>query len=461
MRKEVEEKLEKIKASIHLGLAECENLTGIKYDTIRKLCYKHNIRIPHGIDKYKQLKLQIVKEYETGAKISEIARKFDTDKTFITNAVKKYGTFKPRQVTKQWTKEEIDYLLANYENKFNDELAKDLNTTPARILLMMKRLKIKRSYKDPINLNLFTNITKPEIAYFLGYFYADGSIRGDSKAPALTIQKEDGLEIAPLIHSFGKVSQYEYKKKGKKDIITFKFYSRGLWTFLFEHDYNEKSTRSADKILSKIPEKLHHYFFRGLLDGDGCIYLNSKRNKANIGFYGDINQDWTFLESYLKQLDIKYAITKKTSEQGHKSSRLCVWGLEKAIPLLQRLYLGREQDKIGLTRKYSKFLELLNKTKNTIDYKVGIRRDIFYKKSDKNIVVSITDKSRLLPIKMFNNFTEAIEFKKKIIEEFNTLEFRLRKLIDYHDYSNQLNYLLEQDKVKSQSCNHSTDMLPK
>lgn len=260
MKNQTKEKLENIKKNIHLGARECSKLIGMKYDAVRKLCYKYNIPIPHRIDKYKQLKLQIVEEYETGAKISEIARKFKTDKTFIANAVKKYGTFKPRQVTKQWTKEETDYLLANYETKFNDELAKDLNTTPTRILLMMKRLKIKRSYKDPINLGLFTNITKPEVAYFLGYFYADGSIRGDGKAPALTIQKEDGFEIAPLIHSFGKVSQYEYKKKGKKDIITFKFYSRGLWNFLFEHDYNEKSTRSADKILSKIPKELHHYF---------------------------------------------------------------------------------------------------------------------------------------------------------------------------------------------------------
>lgn len=167
------------------------------------------------------------------------------------------------------------------------------------------------------------------------------------------------------------------------------------------------------------------------------------------------------MESYLRELDIKYVITKKISKEGHRSSRLCVWGLEKAIPLLQKLYFGRKQDKIGLTRKYNKFLELLNKTKTTIDYKIGITRNLLYKKSDKNIVVSITDKSNLLPMKMFNNFTEAIEFKKKIIKEFNTLEFRLRELIDYHDYSNQLNYLLQQDKVKLQSCNHNTDTLPK
>jgi len=43
---------------------------------------------------------------------------------------------------------------------------------------------------------------------------------------------------------------------------------------LVDNDYKLKSYNSADKILSKIPNSLHHYFFRGLIDGDGCFYLN-------------------------------------------------------------------------------------------------------------------------------------------------------------------------------------------
>jgi len=46
-------------------------------------------------------------------------------------------------------------------------------------------------------------------------------------------------------------------------------HNRPLVKYLVDNDYLVKSNASADKILSTIPEKFQHYFFRGLIDGDG------------------------------------------------------------------------------------------------------------------------------------------------------------------------------------------------
>ena len=133
-----------------------------------------------------------------------------------------------------------------------------LNAINHRIL-NLETLKI---YQDPVNMGLFYNITLPKIAYFLGFCYADGSIRGNNSRVTITILVEDARELKNSFSKFGKYCYYEYDRshKNRRNIGTFHFNSRGLWQFLFDNDYNEKSTRSADKILSKIPYNLKRFF---------------------------------------------------------------------------------------------------------------------------------------------------------------------------------------------------------
>lgn len=87
-------------------------------------------------------------------------------------------------------------------------------------------------------------------------------------------------------------------------------------------DYQNKSGASAKKILSHIPQSLHHYWWRGYSDGDGCFYYSrSKKNHAvySYSIYSCYNQDWSFVSDILNKLDIFFSINKNTRTVGNSS----------------------------------------------------------------------------------------------------------------------------------------------
>jgi len=82
------------------------------------------------------------------------------------------------------------------------------------------------------------------------------------------------VQLLDIFNSTGKWRYYNISRNQWKPILSAVVNNRLLYEFLVDNDYKLKSYNSADKILSKIPNSLHHYFFRGLIDGDGCFYLN-------------------------------------------------------------------------------------------------------------------------------------------------------------------------------------------
>jgi hypothetical protein len=52
-----------------------------------------------------------------------------------------------------------------------------------------------------------------------------------------------------------------------------------------------KSVESHTNVLATIPLHLRKYFILGLIDGDGCFYLNKSQNIIQISISGSENQD--------------------------------------------------------------------------------------------------------------------------------------------------------------------------
>ena len=117
----------------------------------------------------------------------------------------------------------------------------------------------------------------PEMAYVLGLLWADGYVlmRGKNHGQiTMGNIKEDSLYFRVFFEKVGKWTIREIKGNKRKDQMTFCCYDTNFIKWLYEHDYKAKSTISADKILNTIPKSLHQYWFLGLFDGDGCIYIN-------------------------------------------------------------------------------------------------------------------------------------------------------------------------------------------
>jgi len=168
---------------------------------------------------------------------------------------------------------------------------------------------------------------------------------------------------------------YERTRSSWKPITTALINNRPLYKFLVEHDYKIKSGASACKILSKIPDELKHYFYRGVSDGDGRFYhyKNSKKNKKNVlnqfSIASCFIQDWTYMKNLFDSLELNFSIKKdsginKKTNKLNSSSQIRISNKQSIINFGNYLYHGYENYQLGFPRKYQKFQDIVN----NVDY---------------------------------------------------------------------------------------------
>jgi hypothetical protein len=168
------------------------------------------------------------------------------------------------------------------------------------------------------------------------------------------------LDKKSSLEKIGRWNYYERKQnvdtwKPSVNIIT---NNKRIYNFLVDNDYDKKSKVSADKILNKIPNELKHYFFRGLIDGDGCFYYNEKNNLKQFILISTHEQDWGYFESLCNQLEIKYTI-KRIINKKSSYSIVRITNKSGINKLGSYIYGNFEYDKIGLIRKYDKFISII------------------------------------------------------------------------------------------------------
>jgi hypothetical protein len=233
--------------------------------------------------------------------------------------------------------------------------------------------------KNNITDGFLTNANNKVNCYLLGFLWADGWIyeKGYSHRVSMALTKTDFDKIESLFTMNGIKTIYEKQKyrRGKKfgksqKCVTIQ--SKEIVSFLIDHDYEMKSFVSPLKILDKIPENLKCYFWRGYIDGDGCI--SSKRHKRELAIWSTIEQDWSSVIHLFKKLGVTdYQIYKYRRKKGkHKSSVIRI-GVTKNIKKVCE-YIYQNYDGMGLSRKYVSYQNLLKliptlKLTNTSKYK--------------------------------------------------------------------------------------------
>ncbi len=274
----------------------------------------------------------------------------------------------------KWTNEKEKWLTENYKQMGPKECAKIMKLNVTQIhnkahklkLKLPKDLKSKLQSISPekcnINPNHFYNIKDKEVVYLLGLMWADGFMyQSPTKHVSnlgFTMVKEDIEMIKPYIDIIGKWNYHERKQTNPKwkpsmNVIT---NNKRIFDFLVEHDYDKKSHVSADKILSKIPNNLKHYFFLGLIDGDGCFYHYVPENGSTLRQFAlasTYEQDWSYFETLCTELDIKYKVKRNKGEKS-SSSYVRITNKGGIKKLGDYLYQNIKEDNIGLIRKYEK-----------------------------------------------------------------------------------------------------------
>jgi intein-encoded DNA endonuclease-like protein len=278
---------------------------------------------------------------------------------------------------KLFTQEQNDFLIQNYHKLGPVLCSEKLNLTLQQIRSRAGKLKlrldeeirkrirskaslgIKRNHK--INSEQFFNIQSPEVAYFLGFMWADGNlrIRGHQYAIVIECVSSDMDILIPIFDKLGTWGKYNRQREGRKPQSIIITNNKPLVKFLQEYDYQSKSIASACKILSKIPEDLQHYWFRGLVDGDGCFY-KPKKSIAQLDFSisSNYDQDWAYMENLCKKLGINsYKIIRRilNEKKQYKCSEFKMVKINELDKLCYYIYNGYPNDRIGLFRKYEKW----------------------------------------------------------------------------------------------------------
>lgn len=372
-----------------------------------------------------------------------------------------------------WSQEEIDFLKENYPSKGGEYCTEKLNRTKGAVMTRARMIGIKvnketiselnraaqKKIQDKrpnsnfkVNVEQFLNIKKPEVAYFLGYFWADGYLLTSRNELRFEIATEDMDMIKNVMDSLGEWN-YNHRQRyvNYKKITSAITSNAKLTNFMIDNDYHLKSKVSADKILSKIPDNLKHYFFRGLVDGDGCIRVRDKKNERKgyeITIAASVNYDWSFTKELFNRLNIRYKIYRKEYNSGGTST-ISVYG-ENAKTFGDYIYNGYDNDKIGLPRKYEKYLKCLelNKRKHDrLNYHEGRKQEVIklYQEG-----MEIADIIRYLSIPKTNVRRWINPIK---IEKINPYVLKKEEMFKMIDEGKKCNEIVGKLSISKTTCN--------
>lgn len=254
---------------------------------------------------------------------------------------------------KRFTEEEKQFVRDNIWRLGAPECAIQMNRSVGAIYRNARELGVELNPIHRFNtfdVSCITDLTDPFVIYFLGYFWADGAITSELRHRIKFKIVKDDFEAAIRPHierlgTFWNYKEYSDVKRPKwRTVSVLEITDLGLWRFLDNHGYRDKSLISPESILQAISESLRHYWWRGYLDGDGSV---SADRSCRISFNSGYDQDWTFIHTLGRQLDIDFYIERK--DRGtRKGSKADISNQVYVRRLVEYLYQG---EKFGLERK--------------------------------------------------------------------------------------------------------------
>lgn len=246
---------------------------------------------------------------------------------------------------KRLTKEQKDFIIANYENMDNDEISKILNITTKQIHSYSSNKKLHKNYKSSksfnniiekilserkenynvndyinnsiepkiddsllykskygkysVNQDYFENIDNEWKAYWLGFLYADGCItikRNSNNQNKMDynvdLTLKDKEHIIKFLNSVQSNTIIKERNIKLKDNI-YKNYRATICNKKMCEDLNNLGctpNKTFDLIFpNNLEDDLVRHFIRGYFDGDGCIHININNRAVAFEILGTLD----------------------------------------------------------------------------------------------------------------------------------------------------------------------------
>lgn len=219
----------------------------------------------------------------------------------------------------------------------------------------------RNKLKYSVNEKFFDTWTN-QMAYILGFIYADGNIHRTSLSWDIQIKDKNLLaKINKALKSTYPITlqrESSYRLRINNQLLIRGAINLGLLP--------KKAIRNC---LPKIPDDKIRHFVRGFIDGDGWLTLRESRNEVDLGFCGgnelfikDINK---IISNTVKISINKIRIRTKTTPKGFKSTTyMAEYFSSNAMKIADWLYGNLGKNDLSLDRKYQTY----KKVRKLYDY---------------------------------------------------------------------------------------------
>lgn len=231
-------------------------------------------------------------------------------------------------------------------------LAKEYGLSDRTVSAWVKQAGIKKKQNSGqishCNEDYFEIIDTPNKAYLLGFITADGSVTGRNKTKEPTCcsievkdnDKEVLLFAKQEINPEATITTCNY---GKKHNVRVSFNSKKLCGDLSKYGIVQNKSLILEKVpINLIPKKLLQFYFRGLIDGDGCIHKN-----GGVSIYSGSKK---FIESVQEILISEIKLTSLSIYHG--TSYFISWTSKKDREKLFQYLYSNLNDTFYYERKY-------------------------------------------------------------------------------------------------------------
>lgn len=249
-------------------------------------------------------------------------------------------------------------LLEKLKSKSTQEIAEEMNCSIHAIRHRIRKYGIKRARNEyKINKDYFKTWSS-NMAYILGFIYADGSITKSKKINraylSISLQTRD-IEILEFIkkevapgNSIYKYTRKQYDKEYSN--VTIMICSKEICKDLESLGCIQNKTYEGLKFPS-VPKEYMPDFIRGYFDGDGSIYIKSNGHSPTITIScSDRN--------FLSKIQENILIGKVSLDQINKIPlyKLNIASKPGILKFYEYIY---KENCLKLDRKYLKFKEIL------------------------------------------------------------------------------------------------------
>lgn len=271
---------------------------------------------------------------------------------------------------KKFTNEQLQYIRSTYAMQGPmgtvAYIARHLKSSDYLVKRTLNELEIKLKPKEDCSakfsadIGFFDTIDTEEKAYWLGFMYADGSIKKRNYVQLALIDEQPLRAFKAALkadHPITKEKNNRSHFNRRDDTLFFlRIGSSRLANALVEKGCLLKKADRVFPTARQVPNSLIRHFVRGFFDGDGTLYISTTKNKV----YGAIAVHPLFGVGLLQHLQVELNIDLNMhKDKSIKGITMCY---NKLKLFLDYIY---KDCAVVLDRKMQ-FYDLINEGKITV-----------------------------------------------------------------------------------------------